>query len=240
MSAESKRKEIEKARKRMKSLRQKESQDGDTLMYKNKREIQKLKMRKLRENKTKEEKKQRQVERNRRIRKLREKRTPEEKMVEKQKAKERMRKLRKERLLNILESSIESLLSEDQDIVCKLNQKYRNKKEIDRKAEKEIKCDVDNDCKDCEKTYEKENDLHKMICDQEKAHFDKKENLQSERKPNRIKIKKKIEKSIPSLPARELSEYEKIREEIIAQRKKEWLIFEKEWEKKWEESRVNK
>ena len=136
MSAESKRKEIEKARKRMKSLRQKESQDGDTLMYKNKREIQKLKMRKLRENKTKEEKKQRQVERNRRIRKLREKRTPEEKMVEKQKAKERMRKLRKERLLNILESSIESLLSEDQDIVCKLNQKYRNKKEIDRKAEK--------------------------------------------------------------------------------------------------------
>ena len=39
---------------------------------------------------------------------------------------------------------------------------------------------------------------------------------------------------MPPLPIRELSEYEKIREEFIAQRKKEWEIYEKEWEKQWE------
>ena len=40
-------------------------------------------------------------------------------------------------------------------------------------------------------------------------------------------------KPLPPLPERELSDYEKIREEIIAQRKKEWLIAEKEWEKNY-------
>ena len=47
-------------------------------------------------------------------------------------------------------------------------------------------------------------------------------------------------KPLPPLPSRELSEYEKIREEIIAERKKEWAIYEKEWEKKWEDSKKTK
>ena len=43
-------------------------------------------------------------------------------------------------------------------------------------------------------------------------------------------------KPLPPLPVRELSEYEKIREDIIAQRNQEWQVYEKEWEKKWQES----
>ena len=38
-------------------------------------------------------------------------------------------------------------------------------------------------------------------------------------------------KPLPPLPIRELSQYEKIREDIINQRKKEWVIYEKEWER---------
>jgi hypothetical protein len=40
-----------------------------------------------------------------------------------------------------------------------------------------------------------------------------------------------VRKPLPPLPIRELSEYEKIREDIINQREKEWVIYEKEWER---------
>ena len=36
------------------------------------------------------------------------------------------------------------------------------------------------------------------------------------------------------LPERELCEYEKIRENNIEQRKKEWAVKEAEWEAEWE------
>ena len=58
-----------------------------------------------------------------------------------------------------------------------------------------------------------------------------------ERKERRKKLVEKAKKPIPPLPIRELSEYEKIREEIISQRNKEWAIYEEEWEKKWEEKK---
>ena len=57
--------------------------------------------------------------------------------------------------------------------------------------------------------------------------------LKNRRKSKRQEIKDRMMKPLPALPERELSEYEKIREEIIAQRKKEWLIAEKEWEKNY-------
>ena len=38
-------------------------------------------------------------------------------------------------------------------------------------------------------------------------------------------------KPLPPLPIRELSQYEKIREDIINRREKEWVIYEKEWER---------
>ena len=40
-----------------------------------------------------------------------------------------------------------------------------------------------------------------------------------------------LKKPAPS-PTRELCEYEKIRERNIAEREKEWAIYEKEWDKK--------
>ena len=56
----------------------------------------------------------------------------------------------------------------------------------------------------------------------------------------RKEIAEKLKTPIPPLPIRELSEYEKIREAIINHRKREWKIYEKEWEKKWEENHGRK
>ena len=56
----------------------------------------------------------------------------------------------------------------------------------------------------------------------------------TDRRNKRKAILEKAKMPMPPLPIRELSEYEKIREEFIAQRKKEWEIYEKEWEKQWE------
>ena len=64
--------------------------------------------------------------------------------------------------------------------------------------------------------------------------------IKKEKKEKRKALKEKARKPLPPLPSRELSEYEKIREEIIAERKKEWAIYEKEWEKKWEDSKKTK
>ena len=64
--------------------------------------------------------------------------------------------------------------------------------------------------------------------------------LKNERKSKRKELKERAKKPLPPLPARELSEYEKIRENIITQRNKEWLVYEKEWEKQWEEKNNRK
>ena len=53
-------------------------------------------------------------------------------------------------------------------------------------------------------------------------------------------MKEKLKKPLPPLPVKELSEYEKIREDFIAQRKKEWEAYEKEWEKQWEIGKQSK
>ena len=42
--------------------------------------------------------------------------------------------------------------------------------------------------------------------------------------------------NFPPIPSRELCEYEHIREDIIAHREREWIVYEAEWEKKSEES----
>ena len=53
------------------------------------------------------------------------------------------------------------------------------------------------------------------------------------RKEKRKALLEKAKQPIPPLPVRELSEYEKIRENIISQQKKEWELYEKEWENQW-------
>ena len=57
-----------------------------------------------------------------------------------------------------------------------------------------------------------------------------KERLKNERKEKYRLLKKKLMTPI-IMPETVKSEYEKIREEIIAQRNKEWLELEKQWDK---------
>ena len=91
--------------------------------YEREKEMQKLRVRKFRENQSREKKMLENEERNKRMRKLRAKKSAEEKKLEDKKAKERMRKLREDRkkLCEPSDSSSESSLLEDQDIVRKLN-----------------------------------------------------------------------------------------------------------------------
>ena len=58
-----------------------------------------------------------------------------------------------------------------------------------------------------------------------------------ERREKRKALLEKAKRPLAPLPERELSEYEKIREKFIAQRKQEWEIYEKEWEKQWQENK---
>ena len=86
--------------------------------------------------------------------------------------------------------------------------------------------------------YENEKNLVETISPEEKERLDKedleqyKDMQRKERKLRRKRIKEKLLKPLPPLPERELSQYEKIRLEIITQRNKEWLQVEKEWEEK--------
>ena len=58
--------------------------------------------------------------------------------------------------------------------------------------------------------------------------------IRKERREKRKALLEKAKRPLPPLLERELSEYEKIREKFIAQRKQEWEIYEKEWEKQWQ------
>ena len=80
--------------------------------------------------------------------------------------------------------------------------------------------------------------MDNTVSPEEKKRFEKedleqyKAMLKNLRRSRRKEIKEKLIKPLPPLPLRQPSQYEKIREEIIAQRNKEWLIAEKEWEEK--------
>ena len=221
---------------------------GDTPLYKREREMQKLYMRKRRENLTKEEKSIEKEERNDRMKKLRENKTLEERKIENEKAKLRMKTLRQNRKNSVhgLESSSESSLSASPDIVSKLNAEYRNANEKEINSEIECVCDIDINCEYCLKIQESESVWYEAISVEDRDKFQKedleqyKNLLKNERKSKRKELKERAKKPLPPLPARELSEYEKIRENIITQRNKEWLVYEKEWEKQWEEKNNRK
>ena len=53
------------------------------------------------------------------------------------------------------------------------------------------------------------------------------------------RAKYKEKEPISSLPERKLCEYEKIREDNIEQREKEWPIYEAKWEAEWEANKGN-
>ena len=204
---------------------------GETPQYKRDRELQKQKTQQRRQNQTIQEKNKEKEERNERMRKLREKQTAEDKKVENEKKKERMRKLRERR-------KEEKCINDSEDSRCSdIVNKLRTVTEVTSDHE-ECVCDIDINCKYCEEVYENEKNLVQTISPEEKERFDKEDLEQykimqrNERKLRRKMIKEKLLKPLPPLPERELSQYEKIRLEIISQRNKEWLQVEKEWEEK--------
>ena len=105
-------------------------------------------------------------------------------------------------------------------------------------VDEECACEIDINCEYCKKLTENEKDLDTIVSSEDKIRFEKedleqhKAMLKNLRRSRRQEIKEKLMKPLPPLPVRKLSQYEKIREEIISQRNKEWLIVEKEWDEK--------
>ena len=215
---------------------------GETPQYKRDREHQKQKTQQRRENLTIHEKNREKEERNERMRKLRGNQTAEDKIVENEKKKERMRKLRERREKE--KCNVDSESPRSKDIVSRLNSKFRE--DIERRKiveemtsdDEKCVCDIDINCEYCEKVYEKEKNLVHIISPEEKKQLEKEELEQNKimqrnkKRSQRKRIKEKFLKPLPPLPEKELSQYEKIRLEIISQRNKEWLKFEQEWEEK--------
>ena len=170
-----------------------------------------------------------------------------------EKCKQKMRELRNKRKnLNNYNQSSDEEVSEFSDVVKRINEEHRYLKETEKVVEYDettsdcCVCDTDINCPHCEAVKEAEDFLYDPITEEEKERFEREEMEQyrnmkkKEKKEKRKALKEKAMKPLPPLPSRELSEYEKIREEIIAERKKEWAIYEKEWEKKWEDSKKTK
>ena len=105
----------------------------------------------------------------------------------------------------------------------------------------ECTCEVDVDCPYCTAQNESEKHLYSISTKAESERMEKEEfeaykNMKkSERKEKQKALMEIAKQPLPPLPIKEPSEYEKIREEFIAQRKREWTIYEKEWERKWQE-----
>jgi hypothetical protein len=111
-------------------------------------------------------------------------------------------------------------------------------------------CDYDVTCEYCGKIFEDENDLNMLAEDnwtkEEEREFEEKEIMEYRRmkrlernKKRRVKAEE-AKKPLPPLPARELCLYEKIREEIIAERNVEWEKYQKDLEKKEKDEKLKK
>ena len=224
---------------------------GETELYKRHKRMDRERIKEKRASFTSEEIEAENLGAKLRMRKIRENQTDEKRQAQRQKSKERMRNLRMKRKMQ--ESSDESM-DASPDIVKRLNDYYRNEKEKNvREAIEEVienegstledcTCDIDINCPYCTAQNEDEKYLYSIITKEESEKFAKEEleeykiMKKIERKERRKALVHKFKKPLPPLPVRELSEYEKIREDIIAQRNQEWQVYEKEWEKKWQES----
>ena len=147
-----------------------------------------------------------------------------------------------------------TFIFQDLAFVKKINEENRKNKEKhvlsnEKRSETELEeciCDIDINCPYCAAQHEAEKCCYTSISKEEKERFDKEEMeeyksmLKIEKKKKRKALLEKLKRPMPPLPVKELSEYEKIREDFIAQRKREWLVYEKKWEKQWEVSKQNK
>ena len=106
-------------------------------------------------------------------------------------------------------------------------------------------CEYDTDCKYCSDVYENEKDLYEPnpFSKEEESEFERQEleaykkNIREERNEKRRKKAELARQPMPALPEREMCLYERIREDNIAERKREWAKFEIEWEKKEQEKK---
>ena len=213
-----------------------------------------LRMREVRHKKTDEERKETNYKAKIRMKETREKYTDEKRQVMNDRNKERMRKTRKDDILfedfdkysddksEVSNEDSDENLERSPDIVKKLNEEHRKSKEIEKGAFDEMEnciCDYDIDCPYCKAQNEAEKSLYLIISKEESARYEKEElegykkMLKNNRKEKRKALLEKAKLPMPPLPDRELSEYEKIRENIISERKKKWEVYEKEWEKQW-------
>ena len=142
------------------------------------------------------------------------------------------------------------------DIVEKINQEIRLQKETKRQNEiashsmknigtaaTECTCDYDVDCPYCNEVLERERGLLERFDfsrEEEAAEFKEYKEMKNKLRREKYQAKRnEMITPIPSLPERELSEYEKIREERIKQLKKEWITYEAKWEAEWELKKGN-
>ena len=102
----------------------------------------------------------------------------------------------------------------------------------------ECTCDFDVDCPACTAVLEDEKclqDDYQWTAEDEAE--EREEYRALERKTRREKRQEMLNKAnipLPALPERELSQYEKIREDIIAERKIEWAKLEAKWDAEWD------
>ena len=233
----------------------------DTELYPRELERSRNRMKIIRASFTSLEKEVENKEAKERMRKRRAAQTVEERQAYNEKCRQKMRELRNKRK-NMNDYSHQTSDEEgngSSDVVKRINDEHRNLKETEH-AVKDVEmeniqyetgldscvCDIDINCPHCEAVKEAEDYLYETITWEEKERFEREELEQyrnmkkTERKQKRKALKEKAMKPLPPLPSRELSEYEKIREELIAERKKEWAIYEKEWDKKWEDTKKTK
>ena len=226
----------------------------------------KLRMQNLRENRTAEEVDYKKICNKHNMRKSRENRSGKDRLIENLKAKKGMRRLsEKGRILdhqirtskNITEMEdwnsfkcmgqtySELLSNEKPDIVERLNNEARDRKEKERKekeaeniTEKEGQWNYDGESGEYYWTGEKEPEYgdtfayeppteeeKEMIREAERREFEwfvenRETDLKEKRKQKQIERKQKMETAIDPLPERELCPYEKIREDIINEREK--------------------
>ena len=135
----------------------------------------------------------------------------------------------------------------------KINKEIEKRKEMENKdRDKKIKdseyineedecvCDYDVNCKFCSSIAEAEKGIiqyYKMTPEEEEENEVYKLLQRNLRKEKRQEIVRKSMLPLAPLPERELCEYEKIRENNIEQRKKEWAVKEAEWEAEWEKEK---
>ena len=178
---------------------------------------------------------------------IRQKKNAIEKLLEKNQKKERMRKLRMKRKCHKYEegnelkesvkdkesTKVEESTNDEKSAEAKKSTEFEESTEVEENTEVEIneedkESDILNSLNPISKI---DKEIDSSIINNKKMDevTDKHKERTGKQKISDTAKKNRINDFPPR--GRELSLYEKIREDIISQRNKEWMIYEKEWEK---------